>query len=99
MYPPNLIIRTLCFLIHFSLSTKNDNTRNGIENPNIQLIIIIIPISGLVAASDNTIARIGPVHGVHPNANAKKRTKKSSWAIFREVLSFSVLSPFPHNYL
>ncbi len=68
--PPIFMILRLCLRIQFIFPMKNDNTKNGTAKPSAYADIYMTPDPGFVAASPNTIPRIGPVHGVQPAANA-----------------------------
>lgn len=68
--PPAFIMKSWFFLIHFSFVIKKDNKRNGTAKPSTYNIMYGTAEPGLVPASVITAANIGPVHGVHPAANA-----------------------------
>lgn len=43
---------------------------------------------GVVAVSVRMLPRIGPIHGVHPVANASPKTNDSGYLLFRLLAEF-----------
>jgi len=72
--PPIFIMRFKYFLIQFIFPMKSVIVKKGIAKPTLYALIYSIPEPGLLKLRAITDAKIGPIHGVHPAANATPMT-------------------------